>query len=150
MVPQGSLGAILAMLKSFGLAALAFIVIGGTSTAQAADYQGRMVDGHVFGATVYGPTGAEPAAVAFTRDEARVQLLDGESIMVILYSRNLDDIHFVTGKSMDGHFYRLDLNESAWLYGSAMDPFFMPYAPNGAGGQPPPMGGHHGGHHGGD
>ncbi|HLW38278.1 MAG TPA: hypothetical protein VKR99_07595 [Candidatus Eremiobacteraceae bacterium] len=150
MSPQGLWGQFSAMLKSFAFAALAIVLICCGSAARAADYQGRMVDGHVFGATVYGPAGAEPAVVAFTRDEARVQLLDGESLIVILYSRTLDDIHFVSGKSMDGRFYRLDLNETAWLYGSAMDPFFMPNAPNSIGAPPVIMGGgHHGGHHGG-
>ncbi len=132
------------MLKSLVLAVLAFIMICSASSSQAAEYQRRLVDGHVFGATVFGPQGAEPAVVAFQRDEARVQLLDGESLMIVLYNRNLDDLHFVTGKGLDGRFYRLDLNESAWLYGSGFDPFFMPYAPNNIGGRPPWAGPHHG------
>ena len=137
------------MHKLLAVAVLAFILSCAASAAQAAEYQGRIVDGHIFGATIYGPQGAEPAVIAFARDEARIQLLDGESMIVVLYSRMLDDLHFVTGKSLDGHFYRLDLNETGWFYGSAMDPFFMPFAPNST--SDPVFSGHHGGlgHHGG-
>lgn len=109
------------------LAALLFL---SARPAVAVDYQGKMLDGHAFGAVAYGPQGAEPAVVVFNRDEARVQLLDGESMFVQLYNRSIDDVHFVTGKTLDGRFVRLDLNESAWFYGHGNDSFFMPFAPN--------------------
>ncbi len=139
------------MHRLLAFAALLSAVICVSGTVRAADYQGRVIDNHVFGATVYGPQGAEPAAVMFVRDEARIQMLDGEAMLINLYSRTVDDMHFVTGRTLDGRFYRLDVNETPWLFGRGSDPFFMPWAPNNSAimpNQPPPMMGGHG-HHGG-
>jgi len=139
------------MLRPLRLALFALVIgsLCATSGARAADLNGHVLDGHLFYATVYGPVGAEPAVVGFSRDEAPVQLLDGEGLIIVLYNRSLNDMHFVTGKGLDGGFYRLDLNDTPWLYGNPMDPFFMPFAPGNLMHGPPMGGGNHGGHHGG-
>ncbi len=118
------------MRKMLALFAFTALMALGALPATAAEYEGKLLDGHLFRATVYGPLGAaEPGIVAFARDEARVQLLDGERLMITLYNRVFDDMHFVTGKSLSGSFYRLDLQEDAWFYSRANDPFFAPFGP---------------------
>ena len=105
------------MTKMTALLALLACVLFASVPSFAAEYQGRLLDGHPFRAMIYGPQGAEPGIVYFSRDEAQVQLLDGEQLLVVLYNRSFDDTHFITGKSLNNQFYRIDLMESAALYG---------------------------------
>lgn len=124
------------MRKMLALTVFAAVLFFGALPAAAAEYEGRLLDGHAFRATVYGSLGAEPGIVYFQRDEARVQLLDGEQLIIVLYNRSFDDMHFVTGKSLDGRFYRLDVQEDVWFYNKSNDAFFMPFGP-GFGNQAP-------------
>jgi len=114
------------MRKILALVGLAVFLVLAAVPAAGADYQGRLLDGHAFQATVYGPLGAAPGVISFERDEAHVLMLDGEWLVLTLYRRAIDDTHFVTGKSAAGDFYRVDMQSGAWLYARSDDPFFAP------------------------
>lgn len=115
------------MTKMTVLVALLACVLFAAVPSFAAEYQGRLLDGHPFRAMIYGPQGAEPGIVYFSRDEAQVQLLDGEQLLVVLYNRSFDDSHFITGKSLSNQFYRIDLMETASLYGFG-NSLFTPFS----------------------
>lgn len=136
------------MRKTLALSVFFALFVAAAAPAAAADFQGRLLDGHPFQATVFGPIGAEPGVVFFQRDEAQVLMLDGEQLVIQLYKRSIDDTHFVTGRTPAGDFYRVDLLDNPWFYARGNDPFFSPATPVSTGLSNPPVfmhGGRHGG-----
>lgn len=127
MPVQGSLGSgVPPMRTTLALTGLVLALMLLPSPAVAVDYQGRLLDGHTLAATIYGPLGTEPAVVFFQQDDAHVLMLDGEQLLVTLYRRSVEDTHFVTGKSLGGDFYRIDLTDGAWQHAVSNDPFLLP------------------------
>ena len=104
------------------VAALIVALFAVAQPVRAADYNGNLLDGKVFRALVYSNQGAEFAIVTFVRDEARVLLYDGETLIVNLYDSSVMNPHFIGGKSLDGHFYRIDIDDASFLYATEILP----------------------------
>ena len=104
------------------VAALIVAMFAVAQPVRAADYMGQLLDGKVFRALVYSNQGAEFAVVTFVRDEARVLLFDGETLIVNLYDSSVMNPHFVGGKTLDGHFYRIDIDDASFLYATEIAP----------------------------
>lgn len=103
-------------------AALIVAVFAFAQPVRAADYMGQLLDGKVFRALVYSNQGAEFAVVTFVRDEVRVLLFDGETLTVNLYDPTIMNPHFIGGKSLDGHFYRIDIDDASFLFATEILP----------------------------
>jgi len=89
---------------------------------RAADYNGQLLDGRVFTAIVYTAQGGEMGIVTFVRDEARVFLWSGETVIVNLYDSEIMNPHFIGGRTLDGHFYRVDIDDASFLYSTEIQP----------------------------
>jgi|GEM_PF-2792061 len=108
-----------AILVGAAVLASLFVVV---QPVRAADYNGKLLDGSIFTAMVYTSHGAEFALVTFVRDEARVLLLDGETLTVNLNDSSVMNPHFIGGTSLDGHFYRIDIDDASFLYSTEILP----------------------------
>lgn len=105
--------------------------------ATAANYNGLLLDGKPFRATLYDARGGYFGIVFFVRDEARALLSTGDSLMIVLADTEIMNPAYIPGHTLDGHFWRISIDDATFIFQTQIAPMlgFDPVLgwPNGPG-----------------
>ena len=106
----------------FAALSVAAVLAAAAVPAGAVTFEGKSMDGPGYSATIYGPLGMQFGTVYFLGDRARAYLSSGEVITLRLNdSDEISDPSFISGTSLGGQHYRIQLKNSWLLFGPMGD-----------------------------